>query len=220
MPDSTHWRLPRARQGLSASHRPVLGGVYFILGFTPITALALSLTEIVPLYQSVLWGLLPLTAIGGLIGLYDRALGQVAGTGLLIGLLAVLLYDGTRIPFLLAGLWADFIPEIATHLVPGMEPNWILGYLWRYLGNGGGMGMAFVVAYVLLRPGLNVWGLGVGYGVAIWCCLLTTLGLMPAEADPLFPATPLLLVVSFVGHVVYGLGLAWGLHLFGYAPDQ
>lgn len=117
---------------------------------------------------------------------------------------------GTRIPFLLLGGWPDFIPTIATHLWPGAEPNWIVGYAWRYLGNGGGMGLAFTVAYRMTAPRVSVWPLAVGYGVAIWLCLIATLFLMP-EGKVLFELTPLTVSISLLGHVVYGAGLAPGL---------
>lgn len=158
---------------------------------------------------------MPLLAIGAITAFFHPRMGRLAGTGLLIGIFAVLLYDCTRIPFILGNVWGDFIPQIATHLLPGNDPNWVIGYLWRYLGNGGGMGLAFIVGYGLTRPEMNRWGLGIGYGLVIWGCLLATLGLMPADADSLFRVTPLTLGLSFLGHVVYGLGLALGI---SYSP--
>lgn len=203
--------LQQARQTLNLSGQKVVGVFYIILGFAPITSLALSLIGLVPLYMSALWGIVPLLVIGAIAAFFDPDMGRLAGTGLLIGIFAVLLYDCTRIPFIFGEVWGDFIPKIATHLFPGNDPNWVVGYLWRYVGNGGGMGMNFVVGYGLTRPQINRWGLGIGYGLLIWGCLLATLGLMPTNADSLFRVSPLTLTLSFMGHVVYGIGLVLGL---------
>jgi len=201
----------RAWQTLNLSRQKLVGAFYVMLGLAPITSLALSLIGLVPLYKSALWGIIPLLAIGGITAFVHPRMGRLAGSGLLIGIFAVLLYDCTRIPFILGNVWGDFIPQIAAHLLPGNGPNLVIGYLWRYLGNGGGMGLAFVVGYGLIRPKMNRWGLGVGYGLLIWGCLLATLGLIPPDADSLFRVTPLTLTLSFLGHVVYGLGLALGI---------
>jgi len=72
------------------------------------------------------------------------------------------------------------------------------------------MGLAFVVGYHVIRPRLNPWGLGIGYGVAIWSCLLLTLFLAPQEVA-LFELTPLTLTLSLIGHVVYGGVLGTGV---------
>ena len=37
--------------------------------------------------------------------------GKLALKGLFIGLIAVFLYDCMRVPFILAGVWGDFIPK-------------------------------------------------------------------------------------------------------------
>jgi hypothetical protein len=192
------------------------GGLFVALGLSPITALALSLIEVVPLYYGASFGVLPLLVLAGGAAVHVPAVGRVAAQGVGIGLLAVFLYDCTRLPALLLGGWPDFIPTIATHLRPGAEPSWMVGYAWRYLGNGGGMGLAFTVAYRLFAPQGGVYPLALGYGVAIWGGLLATLFLMP-DGTVLFELTPLTLAVSFVGHVVYGAGLALGLRAVGAA---
>lgn len=186
-----------------------VGLLFVALGLSPITTLAFSLIEIVPLYYGALFGVLPLLLFAVPVGLRWPEVGRIASRGLLIGLLAVFLYDCTRLPLIYFGNWTDFIPTIATHLIPGADPSWAVGYAWRYLGNGGGMGLAFVVGYRMIQPSWNVWILGPAYGVAIWTCLLITLSLIPGE--PLFMLTPTTFTMSLVGHIVYGGGLAFGL---------
>jgi hypothetical protein len=46
--------------------------------------------------------------------------------------------------------------------------------------------------------------LGIVYGLAIWVCLLVTLVVAPEGQTLLFPLTAVTLVLSWIGHVVYG----------------
>jgi hypothetical protein len=187
-----------------------LGGIFFVVGFALITALALSIIGWMPLHRGAPLIVLPALCIGGILAVRHPEYGRLAGLGLLLGMLAVLIYDCTRVPFIIAGVWGDFIPDIAKWLFNSPDPNWVVGYGWRYLGNGGGMGLAFVVGYGVLRPRVNPWVLGIGYGVGIWSCLLLTLLLAPQEVA-LFELTPLTLTLSLIGHVVYGGVLALGI---------
>lgn len=51
-----------------------------------------------------------------------------------------------RAIFILTGAWGDFIPKIGMWLLNTHQPDWLIGYLWRYIGDGGFMALAFVVA--------------------------------------------------------------------------
>jgi hypothetical protein len=134
-----------------------------------------------------------------------RAYRAIAVTGFVFGLIAVALYDLFRVPFIMAGIWGDFIPSIGTWLVPDGNPHPIIGYLYRYIGDGGGMGMGFVALYPLLRRMIgNPILCGIGYGIFIWGGLLATLFLAPRGQELLFHATPLILTLSGTGHVIYG----------------
>lgn len=188
-----------------------MGAAFFVVGFAPITALAFSVIGWMPLHVSAPLFVLPLAGVGGILAVRHAFYGRLAGQGLLLGMLAVLIYDCTRAPFIMAGVWGDFIPNIAKHLFDSPDPNWLVGYGWRYVGNGGGMGLAFVVGYSVFRPRVHPWMLGIGYGVAIWGCLLLTLFIAPRGEEVLFVLTPLTLTLSLIGHVVYGSVLAMGL---------
>jgi hypothetical protein len=121
-----------------------------------------------------------------------------------IGLLAVLVYDLTRIPFIAAG-WGDFIPKIGQWLLEDHSaPDWI-GYVWRYVGNGGGLGIAFLM---LRTSGIFRFRFaGLIYGVAVFACLMFTLLLSPNGQEQMFVISPLTFTGSFIGHVVFGLML-------------
>src|SRR6266705_2820574 len=166
-----------------------MGLAYFAIGFSPITALAIAIIGILPLYITALIMVVPSVVLGIALAFIFPYYGKLALKGLLIGLIAVFLYDCMRIPFILAGIWGDFIPKISMLLFNTSQPDWIVGYIWRYVGDGGYMGMAFTVAYCILKPRVDSRIAGVGFGLAIWVCLLGTLVIAPHGQEMLFKLT-------------------------------
>jgi len=185
----------------------VMSAAYFAIGFAPITALAISLIGFLSLSISAWVVVLPAAGFGLLLGVCFPRYGALALKGFGIGIIAVTLYDCTRAPFIVLGIWGDFIPNIGKWLLGSPQPNWLVGYLYRYLGDGGGMGMAFTMAYSLLRPRLRCWLAAIGYGLAVWGCLMLTLLLAPHGQDLMFRLTPVSFALSLLGHVVYGATL-------------
>jgi uncharacterized protein DUF6789 len=184
-----------------------VSGAYFAIGFSPITALAIAIIGVLPLPVATLLIVLPATLLGIGLALWFPAYGKLALKGLLIGLIAVFLYDCMRVPFILTGIWGDFIPKINMWLFNTPQPNWVVGYVWRYVGDGGFMGMAFTVAYCILKPRVDARIAGVGFGLAIWVCLLGTLVLAPHGQQMLFKLTLTTLSLSLLGHLIYGIAL-------------
>ena len=90
----------------------------------------------------------------------------------------------------------DPIPHIGTAL--GLSLAWVFGYLWRYLGNGGGVAIAFT--------GLGLRGVRAGmiFGGLVCGGLLATLAIAPLGQQLLFPLTPTTVVMATVGHLIYG----------------
>jgi hypothetical protein len=120
------------------------------------------------------------------------------------GILAVFLYDLSRIPFIYLG-WDDFIPSLGGWIM-GTEENFFVGYLWRYLGNGAGLGMLFSLLNYHFSY-RNTVKAGCIYGVAI-CAGLEIVLLSSSQAQGLmFPITLLTCVGGLTGHLVYGLVL-------------
>jgi hypothetical protein len=187
----------------------VMSAAYFAIGFAPITALAISLMGWLPLSISAWLIVGPAAALGLLLGGRFPSYGRLALQGFGIGIVAVACYDGMRAPFILLGIWGDFIPNIGKWLLGSPHPNWLVGYLYRYLGDGGGMGMAFTVAYSLLRPRVRCWPAAIAYGIAIWGCLMLTLLLAPDGQGLMFRLTPVSFTLSLLGHVVYGTTIGW-----------
>lgn len=178
---------------------------YFAIGFSPITALALAIMGLIPLGISTLLFVVPSTVMGIALALWFPRYGTLALKGLLIGLVAVFLYDCMRVPFILSGAWGDFIPNINMWLFNTSEPDWVVGYIWRYVGDGGFMGMAFTVAYCVLQPRVSPKAAALGFGVGIWICLVLTLVLAPHGEEMLFALTPTTVSLSLLGHIIYGV---------------
>lgn len=200
--------------GRPSLQRLAIAGACFGVGFTPITALAISILGLCMLPQSTLFIVLPVMAVAPLFGLACPRLGRLALTGFAFGLVAVFVYDClTRFPLIYLGILGDFIPNIGGWLVGSNDPDPVVGYLWRYLGNGGGMGMAFAAAYVLVRPPIEVRRAGVLFGLFVWGCLMVTLRVSPRGEELLFQLTPVNFAASLAGHIVYGGVLGWLMFL-------
>jgi len=184
-----------------------MSAAYFVIGFSPITALAIAIIGVLPLSITTILIVLPATLLGVGLAVWFPAYGKLALKGLVIGLIAVFLYDCMRVPFIIAGIWGDFIPKINMWLFNTSQPNWVVGYIWRYLGDGGYMGMAFTVAYCTLKPRVDARIAGLGFGLAIWLCLLGTLVLAPHGQEMMFKLTLTTVSLSLLGHLIYGITL-------------
>ncbi len=86
-----------------------MSGTFFVIGFSPITALAVAIFGLLPLPVNTLLIVLPATVLGIGLALRFPTYGKLALKGLLLGLIAVFLYDCMRYPFIIAGVWGDFI---------------------------------------------------------------------------------------------------------------
>jgi hypothetical protein len=192
--------------------------IIFAIGFSPIASLSLSTFNLVPLYIAgpfvVLPAILGAFVIGSVFPRYRRTLIR----GFLLGVCAVFLYDLTcRFPFIIAGVWPDFIPKIGNYLLRQGHVHWSVGYLWRYIGNGGGMGLAFYAVYPLVGLRAKSTKVGTIYGISIFCCALITIYCSPSGRIYLFNPTLLTAFFGLMGHVVFGYVLGYGVKLF---PDQ
>lgn len=200
--------LGRLVRQMSENRLDVLMSIaFFVIGFSPITALALAIMGLIPLGTSTLLLVLPSTVVGIALAFRFPKYGKLALKGLLIGLVAVFLYDCMRVPFILSGAWGDFIPHINKWLFNTSESDWVVGYLWRYVGDGGYMGMAFTVAYCALKPRVSPKAAALGFGVAIWVCLVLTLVLAPHGQEMLFKLTSTTISLSLLGHIIYGVSI-------------
>lgn len=217
--------------GLSLDRLPDLdyarlrfGAFYFAAGMAPISALCLTIFGLWTLPIGTLLMVAPAIILSIALGITHPAFGKLAFKGFCLGLVAVSLYDCFRYSCVLAGMMGDFIPNIGGWLTGRGQPDWVLGYLWRYIGNGGGMGMAFLTLYSFVVPvserresSLNAeWfsslRMGILFGVSIWFCLMVTLLVSPQGQLMMFKLTQTSFWVSLIGHVIFGAVLG------GFAP--
>lgn len=185
-----------------------------VSGAMPVGAIPLYVLGWISMTDAALFCVLPLTllAIGLMVHRSPEAVW--ASRGVAAGLLAVFAYDGVRMPLVWAKIWPDFIPRLGG-AISGGGSNALIGYTWRYVGDGGGIGLSFFVfcsAVMAVRPTLVTRRpvvVSVGYGVFIWSGLLATVELPARGQELLFHVTPASFVLSLVGHLIYGtvLGL-------------
>jgi hypothetical protein len=177
-------------------------------GFLPVTCIALHVSQIISLDFSAAFILMPGIIFLMCLGLKYPETGKLMIRGWLIGLLAVLLYDCSRIPFILAG-WNDFVPHIGDWMLNKKGASSWIGYLWRYAGNGGGMGIAFLFLTKYSTDKNENIVHGIIYGLLIFSSLILTLVLAPQAESLMFKISPLSFTGSLLGHIIYGgvLGL-------------
>jgi len=142
---------------------------------------------------------------------------RTALSGFAWGLVACAGYDSFRLPSVYVfRLWGDFFGRIGGWAT-GTSSDYLAGYLWRYLGDGAGIGVVvFLLAAALGAaswPRRWVIGLTVAFAVCpVWAGLVLTDGLAPA-GRALFPLNATTLALSLAGHLVYGTVLGYGLWL-------
>ncbi len=185
-----------AQDGVPVGDRLLLAAV----GATPVSLIGFATFGIVDLRELSLVVLLPaLSALATVLAL-DPVSRPLVARAITAGAIATFLYDLFRWWFLIAG-WMDRdpIPHIGTSL--GLEPGWLFGYLWRYVGNGGGLALVFFVSGVRGIVG------GTAHGLLVCSGLLGVLLVSPHGQQALFPLETVTFVVAIVGHVIYGSAL-------------
>jgi hypothetical protein len=174
-----------------------LRAVLVVAGFLPVTLIGVSTFEIVGLRALATYVLAPVIVTVAYLMLCRRAVSTLIRKAVGAGMVATALYDLVRFTFLWTGLMShDPIPHIGVAL--GLHPAWVFGYLWRYLGNGGGLAVAFSVL------GLKGVRAGVLYGLSVCGGLLALLVVCPHAQEVLFPLTLATVLMATIGHAVYG----------------
>jgi len=195
---------------------PVRFCLYLVLASTPLLAISAEVFGVVSLRTVRSFFLLPLLAILAVLVVFkpDR-IDRTAFAGFTWGLVACAGYDAFRLPSVYVfHLWGDFFGRIGGWAT-GTNSDYLAGYLWRYLGDGAGIGVVvFILAAALGAaswPSRRVVGLTVAFAVCpVWAGLVLTDGLAPA-GRALFPLNATTLALSLAGHLVYGTVLGYGL---------
>jgi hypothetical protein len=208
---------------------PVRCCFYLVLASTPLLAISAEVFGIVSLRAVSGVFLFPLLAIlAVVVVLKPDSTDRTAFAGFAWGLAACAGYDSFRLPTVYVfGLWGDFFGRIGGWAT-GTGSNYVAGYLWRYLGDGAGIGVVvFILAAALGAgswPRRRVIGFTVAFAICpVWAGLVLTDGLAPA-GRALFPLSATTLVLSLAGHLIYGAILGWGLwasqHRHGRSPAR
>jgi hypothetical protein len=195
---------------------PVRFGLYLVLASTPLLAISGEVFGVVSLRAVSTLFLFPLLGILAVLVIFKPAgIDRTALAGFAWGVVACAGYDLFRLPNVYVfHLWGDFFGRIGGWAT-GTNSNYLAGYLWRYLGDGAGIGVVvFLQAAVI---GVSSWprrrlvGFTVAFAVCpVWAGLVLTDGLAPA-GRALFPLNATTLAVSLAGHLIYGAILGYGL---------
>jgi hypothetical protein len=195
---------------------PVRLGLYLVLASTPLLAISGEVFGVVSLRAVSTLFLFPLLGIlAVLVVLKPAGIDRIALTGFAWGVVACAGYDLFRLPNVYVfHLWGDFFGRIGGWAT-GTSSNYLAGYLWRYLGDGAGIGVVvFLLAAVIgvsSWPRRGVMGFTVAFAVCpVWAGLVLTDGLAPA-GRALFPLNATTLALSLAGHLIYGVTLGYGL---------
>ena len=172
------------------------------VGFLPVTLIAAAAFGVAGLRELAVHVLVPALVLAAGVLLWRPAWARTALWALGAGIVATAAYDAYRGSFLALGLMqVDPIPHIGAAL--HLDPAWLFGYLWRYLGNGGGMAVAFVAL------GFRGVRTGILYGLFVCSGLLLVLVAAPYGEEMLFPLEATTVVMAVGGHVIYGAALGW-----------
>lgn len=177
-------------------------------GFLGVSSIALSTMEWLPMHQTAQFIVLPAYIFVAIIGFQFREIGQHIVKGFIYGVIAVALYDLSRLPFLLVG-WTDFIPNIGKWLLNSDQANGFIGYFWRYFLNGGGLGISFMMLIRVFNIRRRHLVLGLLYGFAIFMGLVITLLFAPKGEHFLFEITKLSFTGGLIGHLIFGVTLGY-----------
>lgn len=223
---------PRAADavGLAPKHGALarrLAG-HLLLAALPLLAISAHVFDLVPMHLTAGLVVIPLLVVIVVASLrcpleQDRMLLRAA----IVGAIATALYDTIRLDTVyLLGWWGDFIPSIGAWILNTDDPvtglidqpgtaEVLVGYVWRYAGDGAGIGVWFYVLAAALRlrdrgPAITI-GAAVAFAVApVWAGLIGTVGLAPRAAELMFPLTARTLALSLLGHLIFGLVLGIG----------
>jgi hypothetical protein len=195
-------------------------GLHLLLAALPLLAISAHVFGLITMNWSAALLVVPLAATIVALSVFDpHPEDKVILHGFVWGMVACALYDIFRLDTVyMLGWWADFIPTMGTWIIgDGASKSagaWV-GYLWRYLGDGGGIGVTFFVGAAFLglhhRPPKQVVGAAVAFAVfPVWAGLIATVALAPRGQSMMFPLTPTTVTLSLIGHLIFGLIMGLG----------
>lgn len=185
-----------------------LAVLFTLGGFFPVCSIILHCLGLLPLQHCLFFLVAPIVILFITFSIKFPSIGKTVLVGFLAGIVAVFLYDLSRLPYILAG-WSDFIPKIGGWVTNTEEKNAALGYTWRYLGNGGGMGVTFFILIAQLKDKQRLILKGLLFGLFVFTGLMMVLFFFEKTQSMMFKITPLSFTGSITGHIIYGLVLGF-----------
>lgn len=194
-------------------------GLHLLLAGLPLLAISAQVFDLVSMNTTAALVVIPLAATVAVLAVFaPDPTDRIFGRGLVWGMAACVVYDIFRLDTVyLLGWWDDFIPTMGTWITGRAETRSgaVVGYLWRYIGDGGGIGITFFV--VALAVGLHrrsrrdVVLAAVAFAVfPVWTGLMATVALAPRGEQLMFPLTATTVSLSLAGHLIFGLVLGLG----------
>ncbi len=182
---------------------------FMALGPSAILGLSVSYAEVAPLRVMFVFFVLPAYLIMIALGILYPKWGKRALLGFIAGVIATLMYDVARLFLVMALGLPDPIPHIG-ELWLGADTVqhgnlWWVGYLWRFFGNGAGMG----IVYAMLPKKIFSIKSGWIYGDLVGLGMFALLFFFPTSQAHLFILNTTVLVNGIIGHWAYGLALGW-----------
>jgi hypothetical protein len=190
-----------------------------LLASMPILAISVDVSGLVSQSTTSVAVIVLSAVLATLVVFAPHRTDMIVGRGLIAGMVACIVYDGARLFAVhVLGLMGDFIPVMGSFVTgePDTAGSAAVGYIWRYVGDAGGLGVAFfVVAFAL---GIDRWksGYAVLASVAFavfptWAGLMATVALLPRGEEMMFDLNVATVIITLVGHLIFGLvlGLAF-----------
>jgi hypothetical protein len=196
--------------------------LFLFLSSLPLLAISAHEFGLISLRASAFLLILPVAAILAVLTTFaPYPIDGIVGRGLIAGMVACLAYDAFRLTAVyVLGWMGDFIPIMGTGITadPDIESGAAVGYIWRYIGDGGGLGVAFYL--LAFAVGLDRWSRWPGKVVLaaaafavfpVWTGLIATVLLTSLDGgETLFHLRPDTLAITLVGHVIFGVVVGLG----------
>jgi hypothetical protein len=189
--------------------------MFVVWSALPLLAIVGHVFGLVPMRTSAAI-VIPLTVmLGALMIVAPHRNDAIVRGGFIAAIVACVPYDVFRLSAVhLSHLMGDFIPGLGVWILghSGSDAA-ALGYAWRYFGDAAGAGVGFYV--VAFTVGLHRWSrtgrivlAAVVYAVfPVWSGLVGVVALAPHGQEQMFRLTPATLLVTLIGHIIFGLVL-------------
>jgi hypothetical protein len=190
-----------------------------VLASMPILAISVEVFGLASQSAITMVTIALVAVLATLVTFAPHRIDMIVGRGLIAGMVACIVYDGARLFAVhVLGLMGDFIPVMGSFVTgePDTAGSAAVGYVYRYIGDAGGLGVAFfVIAFAVgIDRWKNVYAVLAAVAFAVfptWTGLMATVALAPHGEEMMFDLNPATFVITLVGHVIFGLvlGLAF-----------